>query len=1696
MMSDDYTQDTSTTGSVAVGGTVTGEIETSGDRDWFAVELVAGRTYVIDLRGRPTGDGTLTDPYLRGVHDADGNLISGTTNDDGGTGYNSRLTFTATESGTYYIAAGAYSSGQGTYELGVSESVSDDTLDGAKDLGDITDLDGPRFPNASLDGDGDRIDYFRFTLTEAKEVGLGLRQQDADADLFLEDAEGNVLYRSTADGTANEAIYETLLAGTYYVRVEAQEEGSNDFKLRYGVSAADPEEVARLEQQRQGGTNEAPAFGQQSYTFSLAENTDGSTNRVALGTVSATDPEFAALTYSIEGGNSAGLFEIDPSTGALSYKGTGEDYESGTTSYELTVRASDGGLHADATVTVNITDIDEDATREGATDLGDITDLTGPRFPDASLDGDGDRIDYFRFTLTEAKEVALGLRQQDADADLFLEDAEGNVLNSGTADGTANEWIAQTLLAGTYYVRVEAQEAGDNAFKLRYGVSAPDPDTVARLEQQQQGGTNEAPAFGQQSYAFDLAENADGSTNGVELGTVSATDPEEATLTYSIEDGNAAGLFEIDASTGALSYRGTGEDYESGTTSYELTVRANDGSLHSDATVTVNVTDAAEARAQQSYAFDLAENVDGSTNRVVLGTVFAFEPGDVVQSWSISAEGTHNIEFRPWELFEFDGTTGELLYKGTGEDYESGTTSYELTVRVYTDRLQAEATVTVTVTDVEDETASEPLNSQEQQAAVQQSVSEPDGEDLSAGTSTDGRVTVGGTATGEIGTSGDVDWYAVELRAGTTYRVDLEGFWGGGGTLWDSRLLGVYDESGTPLPGTANDDGGLFFDSRVEFTAAHTGTHYVVASADGVYTGTYRVSVTEVGTGDVPIPGAPAFADASYAFDLAENADGSTNRVALGTVTATDPEDATLTYSIEGGNAAGLFEIDASTGALSYKGTGEDYESGTTSYELTVRASDGSLHTDVTVTVNITDAAEAPAFAESSYAFDLAENVDGSTNRVALGTVSATDPEDATLTYSIEGGNSAGLFEIDASTGALSYKGTGEDYESGTTSYELTVRASDGSLHSDATVTVNVIEDDFTADTSTTGSVAPGGSIAGEIENAGDLDWFAVTAEPGNYYRIDLKGLSTGNGTLTDPHIYGIYRSDGSHVNYLTEVSGTGTDSRMVVFLLATHDPDVPRWSETVTFHIAVGGAGSATGTYTLSVELDDFEQDILGDGQKGLVHEGGAAHGRWQSNTGNIESAGDQDWFVVHMEAGVTYQIDLEGTGTNALSNPYLRGIYDTAGNLIAGYADDDGGSGLNSRVTFTATEDTYYYVAAGANGDGTGTYALTVTETSRTIPTTNNPSDDFAGSTATTGTVTAGGSATGTIEVAHDQDWFAVTLEAGGTYEITLEASSFRPYLRGIYNAAGDRLPGTSDSSPSQGGRVTFTAPEDGTYYVAAGGYRDDTGEYTLSVEVVSDSTTDDFDAERGHVGYIPIHSGSGSATGRIEAAHDQDWFVVLVEPGATYQIDLEGSGSRALSNPYLRGIYDQDGTLVPGYADDDSGPGLNSRVTFTATERGSYYLAAGANGDDTGTYTMTVTQISRAVTPAPDGVSDDFASTTETTGTVTVGGSATGEIDFGSDQDWFAVTLEAGTTYRMDLMGSRTDDGTLRDPYLRGIHNADGELISDTLANDGGWMTNSRVTFTAPEDGTYYVAAGSYDPFFDGTGTYTLSVVEETI
>ena len=187
--------------------------------------------------------------------------------------------------------------------------------------------------------------------------------------------------------------------------------------------------------------------------------------------------------------------------------------------------------------------------------------------------------------------------------------------------------------------------------------------------------------------------------------------------------------------------------------------------------------------------------------------------------------------------------------------------------------------------------------------------------------------------------------------------------------------------------------------------------------------------------------------------------------------------------------------------------------------------------------------------------------------------------------------------------------------------------------------------------------------------------------------------------------------------------------------------------------------------------------------------------------------------------------------------------------------------------------------------------------------------------------------------------------------------------------------------------------------------------------------------------------------------------------------------------LVNPYLRGIYDGDGVLISGSWNEDGGTGNNSRVVFTPDEAGTYYVSAESAAGRTGTYALSVTE-----------GTDDFSADTSTTGQVSVGGSVTGEIELFGDRDWFAVTLEAGKSYVIDLEGSDTGRGTLPDPYLVGIYDANGDLISGTNNDDGGLSDNSRIVFTPDEGGTYYVSVGeSVRSYSDHVGTYTLSVEE---
>ena len=408
-----------------------------------------------------------------------------------------------------------------------------DVPSGAVDLGNITNKTNSVFHSNRLDGVTDSVDYFKFRLTAEKKVSLGLRQLDAGASLFLEDDNGNVLASDERGGGRNRDLSHSLYPGTYFVRVEALEEGSNSYRLRYRLSTAN--------------LGRPPAFTSRS-EFEVVENT------VVVATAVASDPdeEDEITDYSIVGGEDARDFVITSPGGVLLFV-SAPNYESPADAgsdnvYELTLQSTSGtdGLTGQQTITVTVTDEpDQHDTRESSIDLGGLTDQTTANSRSDSVDGDDDLVDYFRFTLRSPKKITVVLRDMEANADLYLEYGNGDPLAASENSDTAPEAVSETVPTGTHYIRVVSKEVGDNRYRLQYHVSAPDLSTI-----------NHAPSItgSSQLYAHE------GFTS---VGDLEAEDPDDLDQVtgYSITGGPDMERFVIATSTGVLAFR-TAPDFE------------------------------------------------------------------------------------------------------------------------------------------------------------------------------------------------------------------------------------------------------------------------------------------------------------------------------------------------------------------------------------------------------------------------------------------------------------------------------------------------------------------------------------------------------------------------------------------------------------------------------------------------------------------------------------------------------------------------------------------------------------------------------------------------------------------------------------------------------------------------------------------------------------------------------------------------------------------------------------------------------------------------------------------------------------------------------------------------------------------------------------------------------------------------------
>ena len=841
-------------------------------------------------------------------------------------------------------------------------------------------------------------------------------------------------------------------------------------------------------------------------------------------------------------------------------------------------------------------------------------------------------------------------------------------------------------------------------------------------------------------------------------------------------------------------------------------------------------------------------------------------------------------------------------------------------------------------------------------------------DDYSQDKSTTGALRVGDSATGEIESGGDVDWFKVRLQAGKTYRIDLEGLPTRAGTLEDPELLGIHVIRENLLPDTENDDDGILYNSRLFFSADRYGDYYIAAGARGNRTGTYKLLVEEVAGDDYPTGEYGAL-------------------------------------SVEG-SARGEIEMPGDRDSFEVRlEAGRTYRIEVDGAPVAARQIEGRL-----------------------YALR-----DGQDNLVT----GVTRDGDTRLYVRP---SADGVYTIEAGSASDSVRNTGR--------YSLSV------------ADVTRVDDHTSAGDSV---VAVGGSMAGEIEKPGDSDWFAVTLDAGALYQVEVRGSETGRGTLTDPFLFGIYDDNGAGgpgrriADTGDDDSGAGPDS-LALF----------RVPESADYYFAVSGYFTKdTGSYTVSVtEIHDQRADT---GTAGALPVGGKV-------IGALESSADEDWFGVDMEAGVEYRIEVRGNTRHeyggSLYNPALS-VYDAEGEVLytAVAGDGSGKLGHNVDLEFTASASGGYFIGIDAGGR-TGSYTLYV----------NRLTDEYGAGILTGGRVAVGASSTGDIGQSRDRDWFAVELVGGRAYRIDLEGSPTDrgtlddPYLRGIYF---DRalVPGTADDDGGAGlnSRAAFLAPESGAYYISAGAYSFRTGSYRVSVVEVAD----DHPAAPATGAVVAV---DGSVTGVVDYGGDVDWFAVPLVAGRHYRINLEGTstGQGSLEDPRLYGLFNAAGDPVEGAdSDDDGGEGYNSRLEFTAPGTATYYIAAAAHAAHTGSYRLSVQE-----------VADDYPATTATGAVVNVGGSATGEIEAPGDTDWFAVELIKGREYQIDLEGWRTDGGTLEDPLLLGLYDADGTLIDGATDDDGGAGLNSRVRVEAPETGTYYIAADAYEDYI---GSYTLAVMD---
>jgi trimeric autotransporter adhesin len=418
--------------------------------------------------------------------------------------------------------------------------------------------------------------------------------------------------------------------------------------------------------------NEAPVITNNGGGASA--NINAAENQTAVTTLTSSDVDGGAPSYSIVGGADAALFTIDSVTGAVSFA-TAPDFESPTDAggngiYNLTVQVADGNGGFDTQVlVVRVTNVAEAPVitshgggasaainaDENQTAVGTVT----------ATDSDGD---------TPAYSIVGG-----ADAALFSIDSASGVLTFNIAPN----------------FEAPADADGDNVYLLTVQVADGNGGFDTQAISVTVRNVNEAPAItslgGGASAGVTIAENQ------TAVAVVTSADVDGGAAQYSIVGGADASRFTIDAAAGILSFTAA-PDFEAPADAnrdnvYDLVINVADGNGGVDTqTIAVAVSGVNEAPGNiRPASVSLAESAPAGT---VVAIVTASDPdaGDLF-TFTLVNDGAGR--------FVVDPASGRLqVAPGAVLDFESAP-SHTLVVRV-TDAqgLRTDQTIVVTLSDV------------------------------------------------------------------------------------------------------------------------------------------------------------------------------------------------------------------------------------------------------------------------------------------------------------------------------------------------------------------------------------------------------------------------------------------------------------------------------------------------------------------------------------------------------------------------------------------------------------------------------------------------------------------------------------------------------------------------------------------------------------------------------------------------------------------------------------------------------------------------------------------------------------------------------------------------------------------------------------------------------------------------------------